>query len=276
MRILILLFWLHFLPFSFANNVDKQEFVLYEIRQKNWLGNLYLPKIASEMPVVIVLGGSSGGMRTEYGELLAKHGFAALTLAYFRADGLPNTLDNIPVESVIDAVDYLSSVKSLEASNIGIWGASRGSELAFLAASNDPRIQSLVATTPSSVAWHGRVTANAWTIKGQAVNSLTFARRSSSSIFERASQALKEHEKVQLAQFEFEKINGPILLISAKNDHIWPSYQMANDIQSYLKKLQFKYVVRHDTYPTGHFFNDATRPIVHASIIDHFKLTLGN
>ncbi len=240
----------------------------------DFVADLYQPKGVPDAPVVIVLGGSSGGMRTARGELLAEQGLTALTLAYFRFGDLPETLDHIPVESVIHAIDYLQNHTKLQGSKVGIWGASRGSELAFLAASHDARIEAVVATVPSLVAWHGARGQTAWTYQRQPIQSLTFERQSESSIWQRASDALADQDEVNKARFQFESINGPVLLISAEQDHIWPSCPMAKQIVAYLKKQQFGFPVRHVSFPTGHFFDDDTRPEINQMAVEHFKNSL--
>lgn len=257
-----------------AEELPTTPFDIIELRNHELAANLYMPKMQADAPVVIVLGGSSGGMRTQYGEYLAQNGIAALTLAYFRFGSLPETLDNIPVEYVHKAIDYLQTVEGINGDKIGLWGASRGAELAFLSATTDSRVKSVAVTTPSKVAWHGARGLHAWTYKGKGVSSLSFERQSSKPIFTRVEQALKYKEKVKAAQFSFEKVNGPILLISAKNDQIWPSFQMSEDIEGYLKKRSFDHTVTHLTYPTGHTFDQRYRPKVRASILKHFKNSL--
>ncbi len=240
----------------------------------DFVADLYQPKGLTDVPVVIVLGGSSGGMRSARGKFLAEQGLAALTLAYFRFGGLPDTLDNIPVESVIQAIDYLQDQTKLRDSKVGIWGASRGSELAFLAATHDHRIQSVVATVPSLVAWHGARGQAAWTYRQQPIPALSFDRQAESSIRQRASQALADQDQVNKARFQFEKINGPVLLISAEQDHIWPSYPMAMQVVTYLEKQQFGFPVLHESFPTGHFFDTQTRLQINQMVVAHFKNSL--
>ncbi len=49
--------------------------------------------------MVVAVGGSDGGLSfgDANGEVLAPHCVAVLGLAYFKADGLPSTLDAIPL-----------------------------------------------------------------------------------------------------------------------------------------------------------------------------------
>lgn len=73
---------------------------------KNLVARLYLPKAAGKVPVVIAFGGSDGGLDSGNGnaDMLAPHGVAVLSLAFFKAEGLPPTLDQIPLEYFIHAL----------------------------------------------------------------------------------------------------------------------------------------------------------------------------
>ncbi|WP_416306982.1 alpha/beta hydrolase family protein [Neptunicella sp. SCSIO 80796] len=249
-------------------------FTTVVIENDTLAGHLYIPANSEGVPVVIVLGGSGGGLSNVKGELLAQNGIAVLSLAYFRYKHLPETLDGIAVEYVINAINYLHNMPVFQTSKIGIWGASRGSELAFLAATHDSRIKSLVVTTPSKVAWHGATTPVAWTYNNLAVASLTFDKASDTAVIDKSSMALENPVNVARAQFRFEKINGPILLVSAERDQIWPSFQMARDIEKYLALHQFKHKVIHQSYPTGHTFSQHYWPAISASIVEHFNRSL--
>jgi len=52
-------------------------------------GYLFLPAGKGPYAAVLVLGGSEGGVPQAKAEWLARHGYAALALAYFRYEGLP-------------------------------------------------------------------------------------------------------------------------------------------------------------------------------------------
>ena len=253
------------------------EYEVHKVNSGALVANLFLPKTEQKVPVVIAIGGSEGGISTgnANGEMIAPHCIAVLALAYFKEKGLPATLDHIPLEYFIHAVDYLTTIPGLDATKIGLVGGSRGAELALLLASIEPRIKSIVATTPSSVAWYGRTTASsAWTFKGKDIPALRLGLDEQAPVLRRFEAALTNQEDVRRAFFAVENIRGPIFLISAENDQLWPSYQMAKDIQAYLKERNFTYPVVHKSYATGHGFSAATAPEIKQSIIDHFIRTL--
>jgi len=275
----IKLFYILTLIFIICETVNAKdyEYEIIKVDYKNLIANLYLPKTTSKVPVVIAIGGSEGGISTgnSNGEMIAPYGVAVLGLAYFKEKGIPDTLDHIPLEYFKDAIDFLEKTHAIDASRIGFVGGSRGAELALLLASKEPRIKSVVATTPSSVAWYGRTTSqSAWTLNGKDIPALSLELDDKSPLLRRFEVALKNKVNVQKAFFSFEKINGPILLISAENDQVWPSYQMSKDIVLYLEEHNFNYSVEHNSYATGHGFSGETAPEIKKSIIDHFVRTL--
>jgi len=262
---------------SFSSKAENLEYEVNKVNYKNLIANLFLPHTDKKLPVVIAFGGFEGGLDTgnANGEMIAPHGVAVLGLAYFKEQGISQTLDQIPMEYFIDAINYLETHPLIDASRIGVVGGSRGSEAAFLLASMDSRIKSVVATTPSKVAWYGlTVPKSAWTFKGQDIPALGLALDSKAKLIDRFSVALENDTKVKKSLFKFENINGPILMISAENDQVWPSFKMSKDIALYLQKKQFKHNITHNSYKTGHGFSQETAPSIKQSIINHFISTL--
>lgn len=256
---------------------ENQQYDINKVLYKNLVANLYLPKTDKKLPVVIAFGGFEGGLHTgnANGEMIAPHGVAVLALAYFKEEGISQTLDQIPMEYFIEAINYLETHPSVDSSRIGVVGGSRGSEAAFLLASMDSRIKSVVVTTPSKVAWYGlTIPKSAWTYKGNDIPALGLELDSDAKLIDRFSVALENKNKLPEALFKFENINGPILMISAENDQVWPSYQMSKGIENYLKNKGFKHRVAHKSYKTGHGFSKETAPEIKKSIINHFLSTL--
>ncbi len=273
--------YLFLLALVFSASVQAAE-LAYDIKPvsyKNLVANLYLPKAAQKLPVVIAFGGAEGGLHTgnAQGELLAPHGVAVLALAYFKEKGLPATLDQIPLDYFIRAVDFVQTVPALDASKIGVLGGSRGAEAAVLLAAFDARITSVLVTTPSSLAWYGRtIPKSAWTYQGQEIPALDIAAGENIPLVKRFEAAMQEPSQVAKARLPFEKINGPIFLISAENDQIWPSFAMSKQIVLDLQARQFRHAVQHFSYPTGHGFSQETAPVIKQQIVEHFVRTLSS
>ena len=250
------------------------QYKVIQIQENSLTAYLYVPEATQPKPAVIVLGGSSGRLNLDYSRLLASHGIVAMSLRYFNGEQLPQTLDEVPVETVVRGIDYLQTMNSVDASKIGILGVSRGSELAFLGASIDRRIQAVVGIVPSSVAWQGQTGPTAWTYKDKPIPGLAFSRSSDIPILQRASHALERLEDRKPAFFEFEKINGPILLISANKDHIWPSEAMSEQIVRYLNTHDFKFPVQHMRLDNNHFIGQQARDSFEEALIRHFEFAV--
>lgn len=253
------------------------EYTIEKVAYKNLAAKVYLPKGERMTPLVIAFGGSEGGISTgeSSGEMLAPHCIAVLALAYFKEGGLPPTLDHIPLEYFEDAVDYVTQLRGVDKARIGVLSGSRGSEAALLVASIDTRIKSVVVTTPSEVPWYGRTqAASAWTYRGKDVPALSINDNPSvpqALRFEHALDAVVNPEDYRI---KVERINGPIFLISAQNDEIWPGTRMSNSIVDQLKRHHFQYRIRHDIYPTGHGFSKETAVSIKKSVIEQFVDTL--
>ena len=230
--------------------------VISEVREPGLVGRLFMPPSKEKMAAVITLGGSEGGIETatHRGMLLASHGYAALAVAYFKFEGLPNELDAIPLETIERARDYLAKRPEVDAGRIGIAGSSRGAEMALLAASAFPAIKAVVAYAPNNYSLAAIVRGPqraAWTLKGQPVPFVPtpseemvagFKQMSSPTDFppKLAGQMLLWSHAVEKAAIPVEKINGAVLaLISGRDDKLFPSSEMANLIIARLKEKGF-------------------------------------
>jgi len=120
-------------------------------------GVFFKPKeIIKPTPSLILLGGSEGGYNEGWAMVIAsKTRLPTLALAYFGVNGLPRTLQNIPLETIELAMAWLGKQPNVVPDRFGVIGASRGGELAILAASVFPQIKAVVGYTPSGVVWEG-------------------------------------------------------------------------------------------------------------------------
>ncbi|MEA2688635.1 MAG: uncharacterized protein QOD51_1242, partial [Candidatus Eremiobacteraeota bacterium] len=139
-----------------------------QVHENALVGEFAAPADTARHPAVIVLGGFEGGVPGEaFG--FARQGYAALSVAYFNAGALPKALDQVPVERVSRAIDWLLDRPEVDPSRIGIVGFSKGAELALLAASRDSRIKSVAVISPSAYVWFaptfdGSPDRSSWTV----------------------------------------------------------------------------------------------------------------
>jgi hypothetical protein len=151
---------------------------------KNLVAKACLPEDERMSPVVLAFGGAEGGISTgeSHREMPAPHCIAVLALAYFKEEGLPPTLDRIPLEYFVDA---------------------------------QPR--------------------SAWTYRGKDVPALSIDNSPSVPQVKRFENALDAVVNRDDYRIKLERIDGPVFLISALNEEIWPSTGMSNSIVEQFK-----------------------------------------
>ena len=172
-------------------------------------------------PAVILLGGSEGGVGGPLDRLmLANHGYAVLTVAYFAAPGLPDQLKNIPLEYFERAIRWLRERPEVDGEKVTVIGVSRGSEAALLLGTHYPAdVGAVVASVPSNVALCGipGCDAPAWTFKSAAV---PYTRQLSSPA----------PSDQPAAVIPVEQIKGPVMVTCGGVDTVWPSCTFASAI----------------------------------------------
>jgi pimeloyl-ACP methyl ester carboxylesterase len=219
-----------------------------DVHDDGIVGRFCLPAHAersNRVPGIIVLGGSEGGFDDTGAALFASHGYSALSLAYFKGPGLPAELLNVPLEYFIRGVDWLRSRSEIDPDRIALVGRSRGTEMALMTASIRPDIKAVVAIGPSSVFWGGISRAPgpehlaAWSYQGKPLPFLStdapanlvadfFAKGPLQS--QLYDFLFSDRSAVDAASIPIEKIRGRVLLISGKDDRVWGSPIMAQQI----------------------------------------------
>ncbi|XLS30601.1 acyl-CoA thioester hydrolase/BAAT C-terminal domain-containing protein [Flavobacteriaceae bacterium M23B6Z8] len=232
------------------------------------VANYYLPKSAKKLPAIIFIGGSGGNFREERASLYASEGFAVLDLKYFKGNGLPDGIIEIPLEYVRKAHKWLMERPEIDTTKIGIEGRSRGSELAMLYATKYS-VRFVISQVPSSVVWFGWADRkSSWTYQNKPYDYAEYTDEDSERLelqmMKKSVQyrdgpkflsAFKNTAMIHKALIPVEDIKCPILFISGKDDQVWPSTMMANMMVERLQEKNFGYEFMHLAYENaGHNF----------------------
>ncbi len=221
------------------------------IDQNGVTGTLFRPDGEGPFPVVICLSGSGGGINEPRASLLASHGYAALALAYFNAGSLQKELSEIPVEFFERGLSWLKKHDFVDSERIGVYGYSKGGELALLLSSLYPQIKAVAAFSGSSYVWQGlrfgRPTSS-WTRDGnilpyiamkvplktmlKLVTGRAVAFRSS---YERGLRAVDDRTPCAIL---VENINGSVFLVAGTDDQVWPAADFSDDVAARLKRFE--------------------------------------
>jgi dienelactone hydrolase len=242
-----------------------------EVRDEGLVGTLFVPRGHGPHPVVITLSGSGGGLSEAGAALYASHGYAGFALAYFNYTDLPPDLIAIPLEYFETAIGWLQRQPRLDGERIAVSGTSRGGELVLLLGATFPAVKAVIAYVPSGVVHGGigrsgvRGASPAWTFRGEAVPYLRPRPEKLSPeppptpegepipLTPRFLRFLEDDEAAARAEIPVERINGPVLLISGKDDAMWPSERMAEIARRRLDEHHFAHAYRHLAYDgAGH------------------------
>ena len=200
-----------------ARNLLTDEIVSTDVRERGLYGRFFRPATGGPVPGVLVLGGSEGGLAPyvmREAALLARHGFAALALAYFYLGALPYRLAGIPLEYFGGALRWLKDHPSVRADRLGVIGTSRGGEVALLLGTHYPELEAVVSFAGSGFVCPSPAGQDpAWTFCGKPLPWIP----NPFDIFQ------ARPGQIEKSEIPVERTNGPVLLISGDADQVWPS-----------------------------------------------------
>jgi dienelactone hydrolase len=230
-----------------APNLLTDEIISTDVRESGLYGRFFRPATGGPFPGVLVLGGSEGGLASyvmREAALLARHGFAALALAYFYLGSLPYRLAGIPLEYFGGAIRWLKNHPSVRGDRLGVVGTSRGGELALLLGAHYPELEAVVSYAGSGFVCPSPAGQEpAWTFRGKPLTWIP-------NPFDIFQAKLKQIEK---SQIPVERTNGPVLLISGDADQVWPSTQLSQVAMDRLRRFERPYHDEFHHYPdAGH------------------------
>lgn len=242
---------------------------------------------------IMCLGGSGGGLDMLTGPLLASLGYDVLCLAFFAYDDLPPALERIPLEYFEGGAKWMQN--AFDGNKIAVHGTSRGGELALILASTFPQL--FIGTTacvPMHVATYGAHPEHmkpmtSWTYQGKDVPGVGTDHFPLEEMRLKASKSengyaatpwyrqMLDVPEAADAEIEIENASGPILLVSGKDDQVWPSSWGSDRVVNRLRARGFEYSFKHLSFPNvGHWIanpNTSTQ-LIQTAHHGHFDVTL--
>ena len=224
-------------------------------------GLLYEPADGGTGPGVVVLHGSGGNPDWRAASRLAARGYTAFAPQYFGAEGVSEELTGIPLEYVRDAATWLRDRESTSSERIGLFGTSRGGELALLAGSRFDAFGPVVSVNGSGLVWEGSTgpgvwsDESTWTVDGEPVPYVD------DEHWYTAPDSLDD-EELAAASIPVESIDDRVVLVSGAADELWPSAELhgiAADRLDEHGRSNYEHLVYEDV---GHFIPPRYTPAV--------------
>lgn len=217
-------------------------------------------------PMFVAFGGSEGGMvyadkeTQDLRDSILTLGYHFLAVGYFGTPNTPKELDRISLDAIYDTIKSVSQQPMVEQDRIAIFGGSRGGELVINLASKFNEIDAVIAIVPSNVSLPSRFgwgETSSWTFKKEEIPWISASDESLKLIkngdFFGGFSRMIENQKANIeSEIKVERINAPILFISASEDEVWPSTLMCNRMMERLEGNNFQHFYEHIELNGGH------------------------
>jgi len=256
--------------FTYVPPLSKQHGI---VEAKLYLGS------SDHQPLIVGFGGGGGGndwsraYMKEKRDRLNAMGYAVLAIGYFNTNGTPKHLDRISLNVISDTIISIAQNQKIDESKIALIGGSRGGELVLNLASRFSHFKAVIAMSTSNVSFPAitwSANTSSWTYDGKEVPYVpaplkTISPALKGDLYTAHSMMLEDEKAVKKAEIQVERINGPILIMSGKNDDQWPATLMSNHLIERLKAHNFKYYHEHMVLDGGH-----TAPLDQFNLVFNF------
>jgi nucleolar protein 56 len=208
-----------------------------QIDHDELVGELFEPPGEDPAPGVLALHGSEGRPLGLHAAMLAQRGFTVFAPQYFFGPGLSDTLEEVPLEYIETAIDWLLDHDRTTGDQVGLYGVSKGAELALLTGSEYASVGPVVSVAGSGLVWAGVTSSenslsntSSWSRDGDPVPYISWAPDADPNPpFRQAyadSLAAASDEEISAATIPVEEISGPVVLVSGGDDNVWNTEEL--------------------------------------------------
>ena len=202
--------------------------------------NYYPAHADGRGPAVLLLGGSEGGIGkglAEEATAMQSAGLSVVALGYFGVPGQPPTLERVPLETFDRALAWLAGRHEVDPQRISIFGSSKGAEAGVNPRSLDPE--------------------SSWTLDGHPLPALPYGRLRPSMFLGHIAalyrDGLKRLPRHPTAVIPVEKIKSTVLLVCGEKDSLWPSCEMARQVEQRAEQSKGAHVTVLAYNDAGHY-----------------------
>ena len=220
---------------------------MIEFRSKDIYGDFYEKK---GKPLVVIIGGSRPGLPAPLSDNLMQYlklNYNVLLLAYFGVGQLPKSLQDIPIEYFINAIEFITKKYGIVHNKVIIIGQSKGGEAA-LVLTEYMDSATTIALVSGCYVFQG-IPEDRFSIgSSEAKSSWTYNNKELPYIKFNFDEDIREelfknaeNKKFSLcyeyavkrnfnkdALINLNNYKGKVFLISAEKDNYWPSKEMSN------------------------------------------------
>lgn len=252
-----------------------------EYRSKEIYGDFYEN---DSKPLVVILGGSRPGLPAPLSEELLnylKQNYNVLLLAYFGVGDLQKTLERVPMEYFVNAINFIKEKYKIADNQVVVIGQSKGGEAALLL-SNYMQSAITIACVASCYVFQGlpvtpvsmKSPKPSWSLNNENLPYIKFyydenvMKESENKNYCKCYEMSIENNFNKDALINIDNYKGKILFLSAENDKFWPSKKMSNIL---VENSKNKNNINHITLDLdGHYFLDYEQSV--NEIINFLKI----
>lgn len=198
--------------------------------------------------IIITYGGSEGSPGYDMALSLAHQGYETLALFFFGQENQEKFLVDVPIDQFEETIDWVEN-HAENADIITLYGASKGAEYAANVASRFDEVDHVILMAPASHNFQGlgQTEGGSWTFEGEDLPYLSFREADmgaylGQTIWPMISYApitynatyeplLESATNLEEARIPIENSEAEILMFAGSDDQMWPSQQMAENIQ---------------------------------------------